>query len=381
MKKSSNYFEAVNSAFWCRIGKSVQVNNQSLSIFRIITGCFLLLFYESFSWLSEFPDALFTPPIMSLANFTSGFPNSYVMKSIDVARLFLIMAIIFGIKTRSSTFLYVALTVICNSFLYSLGKINHDSNLLMAMLIVLSFSGWGLKLSLIPDSRIKYDSQMASLAILAVIISFGMFTAGFEKASQWIDFDLHTSGFASWFYQGYIANGRDYFLAPYIPRLPFYLFELLDYTAVIFELSPFVFLLISKRAWHSWLLIACIFHLLNILTLNISFTGHFLVYMAFIDYSGSFKWLSARMSYLNMKLALSLATGSVFILHFGNLIFRDGYYSITDFISSDYSLSLSFSIEILLWIVAIFIFGKRIIDLYNNKVKSMDQEFVEANNS
>jgi hypothetical protein len=55
-----------------------------------------------------------------------------------------------------------------------------------------------------------------------------MFTAGFDKALHWINFDLSTGGFLS-----------------------------LDATAVAFELSPFFSLLAGRAAW---LLVATCFH-------------------------------------------------------------------------------------------------------------------------
>jgi hypothetical protein len=109
-----------------------------------------------------------------------------------------------------------------------------------------------------------------------------MFTAGFDKALHWINFDLSTGGFLSWFYSGYYILDRKLLLAPLVYRVPPQLFKILDYAAVAFELSPFFFLLAGRTAWRAWLLVAICFHLANALLLNIPFYGQVLVYLPFV---------------------------------------------------------------------------------------------------
>lgn len=57
---------------------------------------------------------------------------------------------------------------------------------------------------------------------------------------------------------------------------------------MFFELMPLFFLWRSRKAWQFWLLIAGSIHLMNTLLLNLPFLAHFVVYLAFIDYTGLF---------------------------------------------------------------------------------------------
>ena len=75
--------------------------------------------------------------------------------------------------------------------------------------------------------------------LLALAITFGMFTAGFEKSTNWIDFDMSESGFLKWFYGGYLNNGRTHMLADWVPHMHPLIIESFDYIAVIFELSHY----------------------------------------------------------------------------------------------------------------------------------------------
>jgi len=115
-----------------------------------------------------------------------------------------------------------------------------------------------------------------------------MFTAGFDKALHWINFDLSTSGFLSWFYGGYYTLDRKLLLAPLVLKLHPHLTKVLDFAAVALELSPFLFLLAGRTAWRAWLLIATCFHLANALVLNIPFYFHVIVYLPFVALSRFF---------------------------------------------------------------------------------------------
>jgi hypothetical protein len=136
--------------------------------------------------------------------------------------------------------------------------------------------------ALIPNKSLSF--RWYPTAVLSVIICFGMFTAGFEKLLRWVDFDLSTSGFLSWFYSGYFSLGQTFILADLVFIFPPLINEILDYSAVVFELSPFFFLLAGACFWKAWLLVACIFHFTNTCLLNITFDTHLVVYCSFFLY-------------------------------------------------------------------------------------------------
>ena len=133
-------------------------------------------------------------------------------------------------------------------------------------------------------------------------------TAGFGKALNWIDLNLTTSGFLSWFYSGYFNHGRDRLLAPLVLKISEPLvWELIDTLAVVFELGALLAIL-SRQRWYAWLTTACIFHLANCLLLNIDFEMNAIVYLAFVPWAQlpivksafsqtkRFKWPLARLA-------------------------------------------------------------------------------------
>jgi hypothetical protein len=114
-----------------------------------------------------------------------------------------------GIRTRACTIVLCLLTFISTSFVYSFGKIDHDI-LLWVVALCLAFTDWGVPYAIVPDRHIDPKVAARALATAGVLIAFGMFTAGFEKSLLWMNFDLSTSGFLSWFHSQYYVLGRTY---------------------------------------------------------------------------------------------------------------------------------------------------------------------------
>ncbi|MGB3586645.1 MAG: hypothetical protein WBA23_08905 [Tunicatimonas sp.] len=175
-------------------------------------------------------------------------------------------------------FTFLIIYFFANTFAFGFGKIDHVI-LLPLTLLCFSFSNWGTMYALKPDRRLPFHNS--SLGILGIFISFGMFTAGFEKLLVWVDFDTSTSGFLNWFYSGYFGYGRQLLLADWVFYLPKLVIEAMDYLAVVFELSAFLWLIRGPFSWRIWLLCACAFHLTNTLLLNIPFYIHVPVFAAF----------------------------------------------------------------------------------------------------
>lgn len=265
-----------------RIQRSTCLPVWHASIFRIFFGFFLLLFDTPyFGWMGDVPNSFFNPPLLSVSRLFPGFPSDEILFALDILVVPLAVFITVGIRPRISGFAFVFIYLVGSSFEYSFGKIEH-AIMPIAALLCFSFSNWGTKNALVPDRRWPFHSL--SSAVLAVLISFGMFTAGFEKLLYWVDFDLSTNGFLSWFYSGYFNLGGQYLLADLVFRLPRWLLELMDYSAVVLELSPFLCLLSGARFWKSWLLVACMFHLATTCLLNITFMVHIPVYSVFFLY-------------------------------------------------------------------------------------------------
>lgn len=247
----------------------------------------MLAFYmPTFNWLSEIPKAFFHPPFLSIASLFPTFPGKEFFLVLDGIVLASLVCVVMGIKARASSLVFCITCLIGLNFQYSLGKISHT---ILAYLLFgcFAFSGWGRYLAVWKDKESKLDNPAKCLSLFAVLLCFGMFTAGFEKALQWIDFDLRYNGFLSWSLNSIFRDYKYHLLAPFVRYFPVPVLEVFDYMAVMFELSPLLFLLHSKSSWKVWLLIASVFHFTNALLLNIPYPMHIIVYLAFIG----FKWL------------------------------------------------------------------------------------------
>lgn len=313
-----------------RLRQATLIDSQSLCLFRVVFGLFILFFkWQSFRWIGTVPEAFYNPPILSLSSLFTDFPHQAFFNGIDFLIAIFTIALLIGLLTRLSTIALLVLLIVANSFQYSLGKIDHGSVLYLCVLLIMSFKDWGRYVS--ADNFFFYKNRALSssskpqenLWLLAVLISFSFFTAGFSKALVWIDFDLSTSGFLSWLYSGYFSFGRTHLLAPFIIGidLPF-LWELVDMSAVIFELG-FLAAMFWRKAWYVWLTIACFFHLSNTLLLNIPFNTNAIAYLAFIPWSqlGQFsldllssfrRWSWLLFSCWALTLSLSLSSNHSF---------------------------------------------------------------------
>jgi hypothetical protein len=282
MKATLIFVERFLGIGWKRIEDSCSNDARSLAVFRIVWGVFILLFYAPYSaWVAQIPQAFYKPPVLSAAFLCTGFPPYWVLLTMDLARIWLVVLITIGVKTRICTILLCLLTFGSSNFVYSLGKIDHDA-LTWAVALCLAFTNWGVAFALIPDRPVKPKVAARASATAGVLIAFGMFSAGFEKALHWINFDLSSSGFLSWFYPLYYTLGRTFLLAPVVLKVPPQFFKVCDFVAVALELSPFFFLLAGRVPWRFWLLTATVFHIANALLLNISFYLEVLVYLPFV---------------------------------------------------------------------------------------------------
>ncbi len=282
MTKSLIFVERALGAWWQRIEETCRNDERSLGLFRIFWGIYILLFFAPYSaWVGLVPQAFYKPPVLSLAFLSPGFPPYWLMLAADLTRIWLLVLITIGIKTRLCTIVLCLLSVISTNFIYSFGKIDHDI-LVWAVGICLAFTDWGVLYALLPDRPINPNVAARALATAGLLIAFAMFSAGFGKALRWINFEFSTSGFVSFFNSGYFTLRRIYLLAPSVPKIAPHLLNIIDYAAVAFELSPFLFLVAGRVGWRFWLLMAAIFHLANALLLNIPFYIHVLVYLPFI---------------------------------------------------------------------------------------------------
>jgi hypothetical protein len=221
-----------------------------------------------------------------------------------------------GVYARATTLAMVVVGVFSSNATMCFGKIDHDG-LFWTYLACMAFSGWGQTLALVPDKPPGPTAPAKALALLGVCIGFAMSAVGTHKAFSWLDFDTSTNGFLGWFVHGYFVDGRRDLLAPYVLSVPPVGFELIDYSGVVFETSCFVALLLGPLSWRLWLLAACLFHLINTLTLNIPFLQNLLLYWAFVDFTAAEasvqKWWNKR----GVRVGFAVFGAACVLLHLG----------------------------------------------------------------
>lgn len=305
----------INNKIWIMLKTNTLISDQSISVYRIILMLWILLFqFDHFNWIGELPDFLMNEKILSFANLIRHYPSTTLLLFLDFTRLLCVVFILIGIKTRISGVLFFLISIYCKSYQYSLGAIEHDF-IFYLLILVMSFSGWGYKLALIPDKKIRYDIGKLSITIISICICWGMFTAGFQKVLIWIDFDLNTNGIMRWVTEGYFSMSRNRFFASYIFELDWFILEIGDYFAALLEVSAIVFLFKSKRMWLIWILCAIFFHLLNILVLNINSFVNILVYLIFIDYTYLYDRINKLITINKKLVVLILASIILFRLY------------------------------------------------------------------
>jgi len=258
------------------------VTAEGLALSRIFFAAyFLITGIPTFSWVSRNPPGFFDPPQISIANLFATFPPIGVMRGLDLVICLLLVFLLVGYKTKTSSILLTVAWILGNSFRFSFGKIDHS---IMAVVTpgVMAFSGWGAAYSI--DARIRKAIPRVNawpLTLLAVLLAFGYLSAGFPKLLSWADFDLSTHGVRGWLVDGWYQLDRRKLLAPFAMSVhnP-YVWEAMDLMAVVFECS-FFFSLTRRGLFRAYLVIAIMFHLVNVLMLNISFLTLLPVYVVF----------------------------------------------------------------------------------------------------
>ncbi|MCC9137575.1 HTTM domain-containing protein [Pontibacter silvestris] len=268
------------------IFKSFIVSAEALGLYRIFFSLYLLIFgVPVVVWIGHFSSAFYDPPMFSLSGLLSEFPDFWFLMVISLVSCLLPILLLFGYKTRSVSILLALCILVEKSFAYSFGKIDHDFLMWMIPLFM-AFSNWGIAFSL--DSKIdpKNRNKVAEswpITLLALTLCLAMFSAGLPKLmGGWLD--VSSQAVRGHFLREYYFNERQDLLAPLFLNLesPF-IWEVLDYAGVLME-CLFLFALVKPNIFRAFVLIAIVFHVLNYLLLNISFSTNYILYMLFIDW-------------------------------------------------------------------------------------------------
>ncbi|GAB3217844.1 hypothetical protein GCM10027454_02830 [Algoriphagus aestuariicola] len=215
--------------------------------------------------------------------------------------------------------------------------------------LLLGIAGWGSEYSI--DKALK--KRKINLAgwpifILASILVFGMFAAGMPKlTSDWLSLD--TQAVRARFISDYFISERQELLAPLFLEIEsVFIWELFDYVGVLFELA-FLLLLFKKRFLSWYIVLALFFHIMNLLIMNINFSGNLPIYLLFLPYDYIFeKKINLKWTYPNWLMILIGSFGLYFILWF--------FYEIPlNIVGLAYILNIDSNITSLVIMVCIFI--------------------------
>ena len=223
----------------------------------------LVLFWGRGLWAVTMPAEFWQPPVGPAKFF--GPPGYAVVLALNVALAVSLTVLLMGRMVAWASLAAGLLMLLLNTITYSFGKIDHDILMVLTPLF-LAFC-WGGK------------PRPWCLALLAVCIAIGMFTAGWSKLlGGWLDPSHSAVRNIS---AGYIhGHGWQGIAGLASLQMPGWLLEAQDWATVALELGfP---LALIRRQWFQWACItACAFHVGILLTLDLAHPYNLLAYAAF----------------------------------------------------------------------------------------------------
>jgi predicted DCC family thiol-disulfide oxidoreductase YuxK/uncharacterized membrane protein YphA (DoxX/SURF4 family) len=265
-----------------------------LPLFRIVFALLLLVYYlPRGSSIGEVPDSFFQPTA-SLAVFVPHLPPRWFFALTDFLSLLAAVCLLFGYRTRWASFGLAALLVAGNSFRYSFGKTDHDV-LVIVTLFCLGFSDWGERHSFDAAHGVarRRGDNAWPVALLALMISLCMFTASATKAKTgWLDPRMECC-------RGYLvldAAGADHpmWLADRMAHIDArWFWKAIDYSTVAIE-GGFIVAMARLPAMRLICALACIFHGMIYLSMDIFFFANPAAYAALIDFRSVLRRRDAR---------------------------------------------------------------------------------------
>ena len=97
---------------------------EDLSFYRVFVCLFFLITTKNLSFLSEIPNGLLRPNILSLSNLLDSWPNSFFFHLLFGIRILTCITSILGIRARMSLLILGMCIIIEHNFYNSFGKID-----------------------------------------------------------------------------------------------------------------------------------------------------------------------------------------------------------------------------------------------------------------
>lgn len=294
-----------------------RMDPKAMGAYRIIFSVFIIfvLGIPDFRYLVQYPDLIYQPPFLSFGELLNGFPPPFILVLLSSLLVVLHFCVLFGFYTRVSSIGLTILYIILYTIKFSLGKIDHAWMVTIWIPLMMGIAGWGSEYSI--DKTLRKSNPVSNgwpIFILASILAFGMFIAGLPKLmGDWLSFD--TQAVRSYFINNYFFRDRQELLAPIFLNIQSTLiWEPFDYVGVLFELG-FILLLLKKRFLSWYILIAMLFHIMNLLILNINFSGNLPIYLLFMPFAlKSENRTSNKWGNINWLLVFLVSCGLYFIL-------------------------------------------------------------------
>jgi hypothetical protein len=270
-------------------------------------------------YLAELSDNFFSPPMGPFMVFT-GWPTWEVFLLIQLATTVTLIALLLGLQPILSSYLVSFFLIVEAGLRYSTGKIDHD--IVLLILPVLLAKNWGQLLAVFPSTSKPFNPRP-----VAWVIGFYYFSSGCIKLSSGY-LDLSQQAIAGWL-EFYIVNyGFSGVLATPILSLPNGALELLDWAAVVFELSM-LYLMLKPKLVKFGLILGLMFQLVVYLTFGIDFLKLILVYLALV---------AVKVPFAPRKISLVASIALATLAIFGAI----PYQTAIAWLSSSYPSALSF---------------------------------------
>lgn len=282
------------------IFKSFPMYEEALGLYRIAYSLYLLVWgIPNFEWIAGSPNSFFNPPPYSIAALFSSFPPYWFLQGLSIATVIFSIALLFGWKTRWVSILLGLSIILGKSFAFSFGMIGQDI-IVWFVPILLAFANWGAAFSIDNKLQDKNTVQNWPVTMMALLLGFGMFTAGLPKLlGGWLD--ISTQATRGHFYTQYLVVGDLKILAPFMRQLTNDLvWEAMDWVAVFFELS-FLVAVLKPKWFRTILCLAILFHTSTFLVFNISFHFQYSVYLLFINWAFIPSWFYSKLSIVIQK--------------------------------------------------------------------------------
>jgi hypothetical protein len=300
-----------------------------LGIYRILFAAYILfVVLPQHLWVPNFPDSFFDPP-PGLMLFFTGFPGTSFFLVVNGLAILAATCLLFGYRTRIASTSFAFLLLICNSWGYSLGKIDHDIFLILTPLIM-QFAGWGKTYSMdakrnTVENQTEPETTAWPIALMTLMVGMAMMSAAAPKAATgWLNPHLYAVR-AHIMYNDFVT-GRSNWFAEHALRINSRLFwKALDYSTVLIEAS-FLLTVVRRRAFRVACAVACFFHLGIGLTMEITFVGNILAYGVCFEWSdlesrgrGFLRLWNRLLDRMSAPLVLGSGAAVAFVyLRFGN---------------------------------------------------------------